>query len=75
MNKETLILVIAQNGLKAAATLFVSKADKLAKQAEKSKDDKETAKINKSAAKAKKLASILVAADQGITSYLAEPEA
>lgn len=72
MDRETTILIIAQNGLKTAATLFASKATKLEKQFDKATDDAEKKKAKKSMDKAKKLAAVLTAADQGITSYLAE---
>ena len=72
MDKETTIIIIAQNGLKTAATYFISKAAKLNKQAEKATDPATKSKLTKDAAKARKLASILTASDQGLTSYLSE---
>ena len=74
MDKETTIIIIAQNGLKTASTLFTSKAAKLEKQAEKAKDPAAKSKLAKEAAKAKKLASILIAADEGLTAYVRESE-
>jgi CRISPR/Cas system CMR-associated protein Cmr5 small subunit len=72
MDKETTIIIIAQNGLKTAAAYFTSKFAKLDKQAEKATDPAVKSKLTKSAAKVKKLASVLNSADQGLTSYLAE---
>ena len=74
MDKETTILIIAQNGLKTAATLFASKVIKLGKQAEKATDPAEKAKLTKKAAQAKKLAAILTSSDEGITAYLRESD-
>jgi CRISPR/Cas system CMR-associated protein Cmr5 small subunit len=74
MDKETTILIIAQNGLKTAAIFFSTKSDKLGKQAEKSEDKAAKSKLMKKAAKAKKLAAILISADEGITAYLREKE-
>ena len=70
MDKETTILIIAQNGLKTAAGLFAAKVVKLEKQAEKAKDPAVKTKLAKEAAKTKKLASILTASDEGLTAYL-----
>jgi len=70
MDKETTIIIIAQNGLKTAATYFTAKSAKLDKQAEKATDPAAKSKLTKDAAKARKLSSILNASDQGLTSYL-----
>jgi hypothetical protein len=75
MDKETIIIVIAQNGLKTASSLFTSKTAKLEKQAEKAKDAATKSKLTKDAAKAKKLASVLIAADEGLAAYLRESAA
>jgi hypothetical protein len=72
MDKETTIIIIAQNGLKTAGTYFTAQSVKLGKQADKAKDPATKSKLNKDAAKAKKLATILKAADDGLTSYLNE---
>jgi hypothetical protein len=72
MDRETTIIIIAQNGLKTAATYFTAQAVKLGKQADKAKDPATKSKLNKDAAKAKKLATILKASDDGLTSYLNE---
>ncbi|HEX8150733.1 MAG TPA: hypothetical protein VF591_26350 [Pyrinomonadaceae bacterium] len=64
MDRLTLALVIAQNGLRTAASLLAAKAAK----GESSNDPK----TKKDAAKAKKLAAALTAADTGITSYLTD---
>ncbi len=74
MDRETTILIIAQNGLKTAATLMSAKAARAEKQAEKASDPAVATKLKKSAAKFKKLASVLTASDEGITAYLKERE-
>lgn len=66
MDRITLALVIAQNGLRTAATLLAAKAAKA--EAASGTDPK----AKKEAAKAKKLAAALSAADAGITSYLTD---
>lgn len=72
MDRETLILVIAQNGLKAAATFLAAKAAKAEKDAEKAKekDAAKSVKLAKDATKTKKLAAVLASADEGIAAYL-----
>lgn len=72
MDKETTIIIIAQNGLKTASTLFTAKAAKLEKLADKAKDPATKNKLTKDAAKTKKLASILIASDEGLTAYIRE---
>ncbi|MGE0886119.1 MAG: hypothetical protein AB7P14_21500 [Blastocatellales bacterium] len=72
MDKETIALIIAQNGLRAASTILSAKSAKLEKQLAKAKDKQEQAKLTKDANKAKKLAAALLAADEGITAYLRE---
>ena len=72
MDKETTIIIIAQNGLRTASGLFTAKSLKLEKQAGKAKDTAAKSKLTKDAASAKKLASILIAADEGLTAYLRE---
>jgi hypothetical protein len=74
MDKETTIIIIAQNGLKTASSLFTAKAIKLEKQAGKAKDTAKKSKLAKEAARAKKLASILIASDEGLTAYIRENE-
>jgi hypothetical protein len=74
MDKETTIIIIAQNGLKTAGSLFSAKVVRLEKQAEKAKDPAAKSKLTKEAAKAKKLASILIASDEGLTAYMREKE-
>jgi len=74
MNKITIALIIAQNGLRTAASLLSANATKLETQAAASKDKAEQAKLKKQAAKARKLAQVLTASDAGITSYLSEPD-
>jgi CRISPR/Cas system CMR-associated protein Cmr5 small subunit len=70
MDKETTILIIAQNGLTTAAALFTAKATKLEKQADKATDPATKTKLTKQAAKTRKLAAVLTSADTGITTYL-----
>jgi hypothetical protein len=74
MDKETTIIIIAQNGLKTASGLFSAKALRLEKQSEKAKDPATKTKLAKEAAKAKKLASILIASDEGLMAYMREKE-
>jgi hypothetical protein len=74
MDKETTIIIIAQNGLRTASALFTAKSVKLEKQAGKAKDSAAKNKLTKEAASAKKLAAILIAADEGLTAYVRESE-
>ena len=75
MDKETVALIIAQNGLKTATLLLTAKVTKLEKQLAKAGDDKATAtKITKDINKTKKLAAALAAADDGLTSYLTKTD-
>jgi len=71
MDRITLALVIAQNGLRTAAGLLTAKASKAESQAAAA-SGAEAAKLKKDAAKSRKLASALNAADAGITSYLTD---
>jgi len=73
MDRITLALVIAQNGLRTAAGLLTAKASKAESQAAAA-SGAEAAKLKKEAAKSRKLASALNAADAGITSYLTDTE-
>ncbi|MEP7341998.1 MAG: hypothetical protein ABI977_29975 [Acidobacteriota bacterium] len=71
MDKETIALIIAQNGLTTAATLLAVKVNKLEKQLAKASADKAAAaKLTKDIAKTKKLSAALAAANDGLTSYL-----
>lgn len=73
MDKETVALIIAQNGLKTASLLLAAKVTKLEKQLAKAGDDKAAStKLNKDITKAKKLVAALSAADDGLTSYLTQ---
>ncbi len=74
MDKETITLIIAQNGLKTAATILAAKAAKQEKKAAGLGDSPEKTKMTKDAAKAKKLAAALAAADQGISTYISETQ-
>lgn len=74
MDKETITLIIAQNGLKTASTILAAKAAKQEKKATSVTDAAEKAKLTKDAAKAKKLAAALSAADQGISTYISETQ-
>ena len=73
MDRITLALVIAQNGLRTAATLLAAKAAKAEAQAG-SATGADATKAKKEAAKARKLAAALSASDTGITSYLTDTE-
>lgn len=72
MDKETIALIIAQNGLKTAATILATKAAKQEKKADTAVDGAAKAKLVKDSSKAKKLAAALAAADAGISTYLSE---
>jgi hypothetical protein len=73
MDKETIALVIAQNGLTTAATLLTVKVGKLEKQLAKAGADKAAAaKLTKDLTKTKKLVAALSAANDGLASYLAK---
>lgn len=74
MDKETITLIIAQNGLKTAATILTAKANKQEKKASAATDPAEKTKLTKDAAKTRKLAAALSAADQGITTYISETQ-
>ncbi len=74
MNKITIALIIAQNGLRTSASLLSANAAKLDAQAAASTDKAEQTKLKKKATKARKLSQILTAADAGITSYMSESE-
>jgi hypothetical protein len=74
MDKETTIIIIAQNGLKTASALFSAKALKLEKQAGKAKDSATKSRLAREAARTRKLATILIAADEGLTAYVRENE-
>lgn len=73
MDKITITLIIAQNGLRTAAGLLLAKATKAETQAAAA-TGAEATKLTKQAAKAKKLAAALNAADTGITSYMADSD-
>lgn len=75
MNKLTIALIIAQNGLKTAAAALTANATKLDGQATSAADKAQADKLKKKAAKQRNLAKILGSADAGITTYLADPEA
>lgn len=69
MDKETLALVIAQNGLLTAATLLTAKAVKLQKAWDKAKTAEEKAAIQKQITKASKLSTMLKIVNQSILEY------
>ena len=71
MDKLTLALIIAQNGLATAAAALTAKANKLDTQAAAATGADAT-KLKKQADKSRKLAAALTAANTGITSYLTE---
>jgi hypothetical protein len=74
MNKLTIALIIAQNGLRTSASMLSANATKLDAQAEAATDKAEQTRLKKKATKTRKLAQILTAADAGITSYISEPD-
>jgi len=74
MGKLAIALIVAQNGLRTAASLLAVNATKDEASSGKATDKKEADRLKKKAAKAKKLAQVLTAADAGITSYLSETE-
>ncbi|MDT5268884.1 MAG: hypothetical protein QOH49_1070 [Acidobacteriota bacterium] len=71
MDKITLALIIAQNGLTTAAGALTVKANKADAQAAAATGADAT-KFKKQADKSRKLAAALTAANAGITSYLSE---
>ena len=73
MDRITLALIIAQNGLTAAAAALTAKANKLDTQAAAATGADAT-KLKKQADKSRKLAAALTAANTGITAYLADTE-
>lgn len=75
MNKLTIALIIAQNGLKTAGAALTANATKLEGQASSATDPAQAAKLTKKASKQRKLAQALNAADAGISTYLADPDA
>jgi CRISPR/Cas system CMR-associated protein Cmr5 small subunit len=70
MDKETIALIIAQNGLSTAITILKSKAARLERSSEKASDPKNKAELLNSAKNALKLVAIIQAADDGIRSYM-----
>lgn len=74
MDKETIALIVAQNGLKAAAAILATKSAKQEKKADTAVDGEAKSKLVKDSAKAKKLAATLATADAGISSYLNETQ-
>lgn len=75
MDKETIALIIAQNGLKTTATLITAKAVRLRAKAGKTADETVKAKLLSDADKASKLATALRIADEGINQYQVETSA
>lgn len=72
MDKETIALIIAQNGLGTATGLLTARANRLQKQWDKAQTDAERAKIQRQITKTNKLALALKIANDGITEYQAE---
>ena len=72
MDRETIALIIAQNGLKTTATLITAKAVRLRAKAERATDEAAKAKLLSDVDKASKLATALRIADEGISQYQAE---
>lgn len=73
MDKETMVLVIAQNGLGTAEAFLKASAAKLQKQLEKAKTEEDKAAIQKQIDKRQKLARALNAADVGVKEYMDVP--
>ena len=71
MDKITLALIIAQNGLTTAAGALTAKANKADAQAAAA-TGADAAKFKKQADKSRKLAAALTASNTGITAYLAD---
>lgn len=71
MDKETITLIIAQNGLGTAQTILTAKAAKLRKRAEKAAGD-EIDRLKAQAHKAERLAAALRIANEGVAEYMAE---
>lgn len=71
MDKETIALIIAQNGLSTAATLLNAKAAKLRKQFDKATGEAK-AQLGSQIRKTEKLATGLRLANEGITEYQVE---
>lgn len=72
MNRLTIALIIAQNGLKAAAGLLTGQAKQWQNAADKESDAKKKAELLAKAKRRATLAKTLNAADAGIATYLAE---
>lgn len=72
LDKETVALIIAQNGLLTAATLVAANAAKLERRKAKSQDVVEIAALTRQIRKAEKLAAALRAANDAIAQYQAE---
>ena len=75
MDKETIALIIAQNGLGTAASILAAKATRLQKLAAKETDTIKLAALNKQIRCATKASAALKAANDGIAEYQAETAA
>jgi hypothetical protein len=69
-SRETIALVIAQNGLSTAVTILKSKAAKQEKAADKATDRVEKDKLANAAKSTLRLVAALQAADEGLKSYM-----
>lgn len=74
MDKLTTVLIIAQNGLKTAASVLSANAKKTKDKAGTTTNAQDATKLKKKAEKAETLAKLLLSTDAGITAYLASPE-
>lgn len=72
MDKETIALIIAQNGLKTASAILAAKAAKLEKQLAKATEKADQTRLTKDINRTKKLAAALTASDEGLTAYIRE---
>lgn len=75
MDKETIVLIVAQNGLSTAATLLTASTRKIEKQLLKETDDAKRALLERKLTRAKKLATALTIADASVSQYFAETAA
>lgn len=71
MDKETIALIIAQNGLGTAASVLTAKAFRLEKKAASLPNGAEKNKATADAKRARKTASVLMMANDDVAKYLA----
>lgn len=71
MDKETIALIIAQNGLGTAAAILTAKAIKTEGKAAKLPDGEAKTKLAADANRARKTSAVLTAANEDVAKYLA----